>query len=270
VGAIAAGLAVVLLAAPSCASPRQLNVTEEPVARRTPDRDGQPAAGSDARTQGLAPGSSCPTGGSPGPAPAPDPAVTARVNTAWDRIERWLHVHAPATLASLNPPAPPDRIAAAEAAMALRLPPELVASLRRHDGARTDDARVAFKLPPSYVLMSVDASRQDRAARCGRVGQTGTADRDGVRWQPTYVPFGVSAGTGTGTGGDCVFLDTRPAPGAGRVGECDRALGVSFRDQPATLVELLERTADALESGQRYHRGRPYVTAQGGLDWQES
>jgi cell wall assembly regulator SMI1 len=56
------------------------------------------------------------------------------VREAWQRIERWLAEHASATLASLNPPADPAQVAAAEAELGVSFPADLVASFARHDG----------------------------------------------------------------------------------------------------------------------------------------
>jgi cell wall assembly regulator SMI1 len=254
-----AGLTVasLALALSACASPRQLNVTEEPVARRTPG-SGAPsdrAVGAEA----LVPPAACPAGVVPASA-AGDLLAAARVHAAWDRIEGWLGVHAPASLATLNPPADADRIAAAEAAMSVRFPPDLVASLRRHDGVRTGDPRIAFRLPPGYVPLSLAEARQDRGARC-QLAELRGRGRDGASWQATYVPFARDA-----TGG-CLLVDTRAA---GRVGMGDREGGVSFVGQPPTLADLLDRTAAALTTGQPYGRWRPSVNEYGGLDWQES
>jgi cell wall assembly regulator SMI1 len=250
---VAASVAFALLAAPACAQPKQLNVTEEPVARRTP---GASSAGNGG---GAYAPPSCLTRIPPSAAPPADPRVDARVGAAWVRIDGWLRAHAPATFASLGPPADPARITAAETAMSVRFPPELVASLRRHDGTGTGDPKVAFRLPPGYALLSVDASEQDRGARCRSI-----QPREGASWASSYVPFARDGADG------CLFLDAHAAPGGGKVGMC-AADGAVREAQPAvTLAELLDRTADALVTGQPYGRFRPYVNERGGLDWQES
>ncbi|GAA2212831.1 hypothetical protein GCM10009850_082930 [Nonomuraea monospora] len=70
----------------------------------------------------------------PGPAPrATDPAVTARVNAAWDRIERWLGAHASATLRGLARPADPGDVETWEGYVRAKIPDALYASLRQGD-----------------------------------------------------------------------------------------------------------------------------------------
>jgi cell wall assembly regulator SMI1 len=54
----------------------------------------------------------------------------------WDRLESHLREHAPSVLQTLNPPATDDQIRAAEQTLARKLPDDLAASLRVHDGQR--------------------------------------------------------------------------------------------------------------------------------------
>jgi cell wall assembly regulator SMI1 len=56
------------------------------------------------------------------------------VDSAWQRIENWLSVHAPATLASLRPPVGSDELLTAQDQIGLRFPADLAGSLARHDG----------------------------------------------------------------------------------------------------------------------------------------
>lgn len=97
------------------------------------------------------------TGCRPGQCPATLPvvpqAVSDRVNRGWERIERWLAAHAPATFASLQPPATPQQIADTQRQLGVAIPAELVASLRRHDGAGYN-LRTAFTFPPFYNPIS--------------------------------------------------------------------------------------------------------------------
>jgi cell wall assembly regulator SMI1 len=205
------------------------------------------------------PGALCPTGRPPEPPRATDqPAVTARVNRAWDRIERWLRAYAPATLATLNPPASARRVRAAEAEMSVGFPADLVASLRRHDGARTTNLYTVFQLPPMYGLMSLDDLRRDWRTRCGIIERAG--DQPGWWWHAKFVPFAQDFG------GDVLVVDQRPE-GGGRFGLHSHEDGMHFEGERDSLVSLLEQTARALESGQPYGRYRAEVNEAGGLDW---
>jgi cell wall assembly regulator SMI1 len=55
----------------------------------------------------------------------------------WDRIHTWLDANAPAGYGDLRPGASADEIRAAEEAMGLKLPDDVVASYRIHDGQDT-------------------------------------------------------------------------------------------------------------------------------------
>jgi cell wall assembly regulator SMI1 len=239
------------------------------IERQTPMSPGRPLPSpEEARRSYLAPertlsphppGSICPTGRPPVPRRDPeDAAVTARVDQAWQRIERWLRGNAPASYASLDPPAAAKDIAATERFMSVTFPADLAASLRRHDGARTTDLRAAFSLPPFYVLSSLDRIRANWRTRCAVLERSG--EEPGRWWHPRYVPFAEDFS------GDCLVVDQRPE-GAGRVGVQSHEDRVFFDGRPSSVVELLEATATALESGRPYDSARPRVT-DGVLDWE--
>ncbi|MCP2165298.1 SMI1/KNR4 family protein [Goodfellowiella coeruleoviolacea] len=207
-----------------------------------------------------------PAGGEPaGDGPAVDPRVVERIDRAWQRIETWLAAHAPATAATLAPPATVDSIAAAEQAVGVAFPAELVASLLRHNGAESTSTVSAFTLPTIYEPMSVDRivaawrlrCRIDDGARAG----DGDGFADGWWWHRRYVPFAEDGR------GDYQFFDQRDGAGS-RIGEAARVDGVNFAGQPAGLADLLERTATALETGEPFNgTWRPVVTDAGELDW---
>jgi hypothetical protein len=191
----------------------------------------------------------------PGVTPTdPDAATVARVDAAWDRIERWLGARAPATAAALRPGAPADTVAAAQRRMSVRFPPDLVASLRRHDGGgRGADAL----LPPFHRLFTVGEVVNEWWMYCEVTASTGN---DGDYWNRRYVPF---AGRD-----DMLLIVDQRAPGHGRVGRFYSEDGASFADWPGSLVELLEQVAAALETGQPViGRYRPAVRFDGTLDW---
>ncbi|MCF0092933.1 ATP-dependent dethiobiotin synthetase BioD [Micromonospora sp. MH99] len=184
----------------------------------------------------------------------PDAATTARVNAAWKRIEKWLAAHAPRTRASLRPAAPPERIAALQARMSVPFPPDLVASLRRHDGVAAVDS---FDLPPFYRPLPLDQIVADWEVSCS-VLAGGPLDDDW--WHRAFVPFATA-----GDGG-CLLVDQRPG-GHGRVGEFYPEGGTGFDRWPASIAELLEGVARSLETGDAYmQQYRPGVKA-GQLEW---
>ncbi|NJP88572.1 hypothetical protein HCN51_03715 [Nonomuraea sp. FMUSA5-5] len=221
----------------------------EPRATPTPTPTAQPPTEADKRATGCLPARRAPV------VRMPRAAVTAEVNAAWRRIERWLARHAPATYKSLRPPATPQAIARAEAAMGARLPDGLRASLLRHDGARDG----GFTFPPIHTPMSVRGMRRDWQVNCDII----LADPElGAQWwHGRLIPFGYD-----GTGGSLfVDLDT------GRTGSWHAEDGLHTGDSdvwPSYLV-LLKATARALERGEPV-RGRHPRVEKGRLDWRSA
>jgi cell wall assembly regulator SMI1/dethiobiotin synthetase len=188
----------------------------------------------------------------------PDPATTRRVNAAWHRIETWLAAEAPAGRRSLRPPAPPKDIAAAQRRMPVAFPADLVASLRRHDGV--GDRRTAFAFPPFYDPMPVGRIAGEWQMLCSVLADL-SGGPDSSWWDKDFVPFASS-----GDGGN-LLADQRPGS-HGRVGRFFNEEGVSFQEWPGSVAELLEQTADSLETGRPFRNAyRPRATDQGVLEW---
>ncbi|GGN72418.1 hypothetical protein GCM10010112_40680 [Actinoplanes lobatus] len=189
----------------------------------------------------------------------PDTATTQRVNRAWQRIERWLAANAPASARGPRPPAGAKRIDELQRRMSVAFPADLVASLRRHDGV-APEAR--FDLPPFFSPESLDEILGDWRSTCTVLA--GVADSWPAEdwWHRQFVPF-ASAGDG-----GCLLVDQRPG-GHGRVGEFYPEDGTDFARWPASVTELLEDTATALETGRPYDgRYRPTVDGHGLLNWE--
>jgi cell wall assembly regulator SMI1 len=199
----------------------------------------------------------CPTNSPGASVAAADPTASARVDAAWARIERWLAARAPTSYKTLRPPATPERIAAAQARMSVAFPPDLVASLRRHDGV---DQAGAFTLPPFFQPLTLDQIVSGWSINCS-VAANIPAGSDW--WHRAFVPFA------TDHGGGVLIVDQRPGS-HGRVGRFDPEMGgAGFERWPASVAELLERVVTSLETGAPYDgRYRPVVTAAGELDWE--
>jgi len=188
----------------------------------------------------------------------PDRATVKRVNAAWKRIEVWLAAKAPATRRSLRPPATETAIDAAQRRMSVAFPADLVASLRRHDGVAYSGA--AFTLPFFYEPMPVKRIPDTWRSLCTSLAQVFDA-AESTWWDKAFVPFASS-----GDGGN-LFVDLRPG-GHGRVGEFFNETGVSFSRWPGSVAELLEKTADSLETGRPFdHTYQPRVTKEDALVW---
>jgi cell wall assembly regulator SMI1 len=188
----------------------------------------------------------------------PSRATTKRVDAAWKRIEVWLAAHAPASRRSLRAPAARKRIDAAQRRMSVAFPADLVASLRRHDGVTTGES--AFSLPFFYDPAPVAEIVSTWQSLCSVVSDVFGEDGSDW-WDKGFVPFASSLDGGN------LLVDVRPGH-HGRVGEFFNEDGVSFERWPASLTELLEKTATSLETGRPFDGNyRPEVTKAGGIEW---
>ncbi|SDT31989.1 Cell wall assembly regulator SMI1 [Actinoplanes derwentensis] len=185
----------------------------------------------------------------------PDTATTIRVNAAWKRIEMWLAANTPETLASLGPPATPEKIDELQRRMSVEFPPDLTVSLLRHDGAHR------FSLPPFFHPSSLEGIFQDWQTSCQVLAGADTTWAE-VWWHPRFVPFAAD-----GAGGS-LLTDQRPG-GHGRVGEFDAESGTRFERWPDSVADLLDQTAAALETGEPFAGAyRPRIDEDKILDWE--
>jgi cell wall assembly regulator SMI1 len=141
--------------------------------------------------------------------------------------------------------------------MSVAFPPDLVASLRRHDGVTGH----RFTLPFLFQPLAVNEIPREWSVTCS-VLRNAQDEWDGDWWHRSFVPFATA-----GDGG-CLLVDQRPG-GHGRVGEFYPEEGVDFTRWPGSVTELLEKTALSLETGRPYeNRYRPTVNGEGILDWE--
>jgi cell wall assembly regulator SMI1 len=183
------------------------------------------------------------------------------VVASWARIESWLDAHAPGTRATLNPPADPAALAAVEAAIGRRLPPDVASSLRCHDGAGPDEhARGRFMLLDGYIPLStigiVDQWRM-LGKSLSRLGD----DMVGRWWHPLWLPVGLH------NTGDTLFVDQRPGTGQDAVGDLLTHDGAEVGTW-GSFALFLEQTASALESGTEINGNKATVHQGGFLFWQ--
>ncbi|MEK2474088.1 SMI1/KNR4 family protein [Streptomyces noursei] len=189
------------------------------------------------------------------------------VESSWDRIDAWLRAHAPHTLASLCPPAVDEEVRAAEEELDVTFPPDLVASLRRHNGVQDAEAEAAFRFPTHDRLLGVreivEATRflRDIAAELEEDG-----DEDGEEgfwwWHHDYVQFGSYDSTADG-----LTIDCRPGRDVyGAIGRFFDESGTDFGNAES-LGAYLADVADSLESGRAFQGDVP-VTFNGRLMWE--
>lgn len=186
-----------------------------------------------------------------------DPQITAQVGAVWRRIERWLARRAPLTHKQLRPPASARDIAKAEAAMGLRFPDDLRASLLRHDGGGS----WGFGPAPFYELMSARAAHADWKMLCGLVLDGAAGELDTSWWDGHLIPFADAHDGGN------LFIDTR----TGRTGEYFNETGLRLEGDVVwpSYLALLKATVNAMESGKPIRGWRPAVT-KGRFEWKST
>lgn len=184
---------------------------------------------------------------------------------AWDRIDFWLGAHAPATFAMLHPPAPQEEIAAVQRRMGVTFPPDLVATLRRHDGADED-----FLLPTHDGLLGTHGCEERSGFLRGMLAEVLDEDddeegNDGAYWHHRFVQFASYTITADGLTVDC-----RPGASFGAVGRFFDGSGTDFGHAPS-LGAYLGDVADSLERGLPFQGGRTWpVVSDGVLEWDDS
>ncbi|GAA4547166.1 SMI1/KNR4 family protein [Amycolatopsis samaneae] len=219
---------------------------------------GVPTAPIPAPPSGAPVDTGCRPGQGPDRLPDVSTAVSARVDAAWARIERWLVAHAPGS--RLGPPADPARVAAAQREIGVPFPAELVASLRRHSGFDQIGGN-GFTFPPFYQPISIDGIAREAKSLCTVLGEPVIGSGTGSWWHGQWLPFAVDGS------GENLFLDQRQGRD-GRLGEHDNEGDANFDRWPTGLTDLLEQTATALETGRPAFGRYPPKVEKGVLDWE--
>lgn len=163
--------------------------------------------------------------------------MTARIAELWVGIEQWLQINAPGTFATLNPPADDSTLAQLGDRLGLQLPAELVACLRRHDGADNSAVGPGFSFPGGFHLRDAAGIATD-AAVCQTVLR-GDLSMRGYLWHEAWIPFASDFG------GYFLVYDTRRRPPFGRVFYRNMVEGPWCASWDS-LESLLADTLDAL------------------------
>jgi cell wall assembly regulator SMI1 len=178
---------------------------------------------------------------------------------AWARIEDWLDRFAPISAAVLASPADRDEIAAAEAALGLALPPELVDSLCCHNGL-IEWANILPKGPLLSVAGIVEQYQERMDIAEDVDGFTPHGPDAQPWWHELWLPFAASDG-------DLQVIDQRPGPGFARVGEAPHDNPGDFSQAWPSLGAYLANVADALETGGAVGAWNPYLNVRDELWW---
>ncbi|WP_128374612.1 SMI1/KNR4 family protein [Streptomyces cavernae] len=182
------------------------------------------------------------------------------IDTSWSRIEEWLREHAQAAYASLPPAASAEAIRAAERACGIDFPPDVVASLARHDGSPE------CLLPGNYGLLGAARIAEDYGLRI-RLTLPGLPGSSRY-WQSSWLPLASNGA------GDSLFVETAPGERSGRLGRHSHDDGGRFDDglQYLSLDSLLSWTARALSEGSVTDLLDWVLTTDedGFLDWEDA
>jgi cell wall assembly regulator SMI1 len=181
------------------------------------------------------------------------------ITESWQQIDAWLTRHAAATYAVLAPPATDADLQACNAVV--ELPPELVESLRCHNGL-TDWANILPEGAPSSTA-EIAANWQLRMELA--------ADFDGFTvhppnaepyWHPSWIPYADSEG-------DLQIIDLRPGRAYGRVGMAYHDGSADFTESFPDLTTYLEAVAHALHTSTGVNGWYPYLTTHQELWWDQ-
>ncbi|MCO6010705.1 SMI1/KNR4 family protein [Actinoallomurus purpureus] len=203
--------------------------------------------------------------------------MTADVQSSWDRMITWLRGHSPATAEGVNGPATAKAIDEADWAVGVPLPADLRALYRAADGMRSHPRHVGDLLPPFYQLLPLE-----EALRFHRSRVEGFADREDSEWWGTEEEADTApAGTqgfrwsrhwlpiATNHCGDVLFADLRYGRFRGCVMKYDKYEGADRRPMWPSVSAMLAEVADALEHDGVAAGRRPYVDAEGRLEWRD-
>ncbi|MEZ0494654.1 hypothetical protein AB2L28_20650 [Kineococcus sp. TBRC 1896] len=197
------------------------------------------------------------------------------VEAAWARITAWLRTHAPATAASLHPPAPARERALAEERTGVLWPEQLRTWFSLHD--RWDRDAGAAVLPGWPGPMSLTRALDDRQLRL-KIEQDVTADDEDAaehRAEVAQQEAGQIAGAflpafialDENQSGDALFVDCRRGPRHGCVTEwIDEAFDGAG---PVwwSIAQMLSDVADHLEQQTPCRYWRPQVE-DGAVRWE--
>lgn len=183
--------------------------------------------------------------------------MSAPVAGSWGRIGKWLRSNA--SDLSLRPPAEASAVAAAQTAVGLPFPADLVESLLCHDGSPASVVPPRWTLVPLETAVGIWQRNTEHLAARQAVEIDDMSDEDDEDWteteegeedrfwgwNPAWLPIALD-----GSGGHLV-VELREGERRGVVGVLDPETGPRFEGYgtwPSTAA-LLEGTANALYGG---------------------
>lgn len=189
------------------------------------------------------------------PEPRPEEIAVRQVTDAWQRIETWLRVHAPASYASLKPGASQEEINSAERALGVRIPADLKALWALHDGARTVHGE-AF-LMDNARLMGIAQVVELHGYWGKNYDFRDDPDKPSDLWDHRWIPVCSLGEHSWATG---LYLDA----GTGELWSWDEHANRQVEYE--SLTSYLEEMVDALEAPGLFTGARP-SRERGALVW---
>ncbi|GGP70696.1 SMI1/KNR4 family protein [Saccharothrix coeruleofusca] len=173
----------------------------------------------------------------------------------------WLDDHAPLTAAVFGPAEEHSAVAELAAVTGLEPPADLRAWWSVCGG--TEDLAFAEVLPPFYTpLGPTNALRSWRLKQgfwpADPVSEAGSPT---AGFHPSWLPIAFDGC------GDALAVDLRPGALTGCVVEWDRESRKMLKPEWASLVEMLDQVATALEHRSRLGHCEPLITTDGRLGW---
>ncbi|GGY94521.1 SMI1/KNR4 family protein [Streptomyces poonensis] len=191
------------------------------------------------------------------------------VEESWARIDAWLSEHAPLSRARLRPPAAPGEIADAERRLGVTFHPELVASLRCHDGVELSKGAPVFALNGPFAGVADIVNNSLFLRSIGEDVEDAYDDEDdhelNAYWRHEWllITHGVAWDAQDG-----LFLTCRPGDDYGRIGDYFNEDVPSFSEW-GSLRAALSAFADALERRLPIG-GRIPLAVDGALIWEDT
>lgn len=175
------------------------------------------------------------------------------IQSLWQRIEKWVGIHAPGIWQELLPGASEADIRLAETVMEMTLPEDFKASYRLHNGGYTLDLITEMRVMPLQEIVTdwrmlkelLEVGNWDGYPPAISTQQEGQTDAiQPTWWHLKRVPFGIDRA------GNYCCLDLSPAPNGtiGQVIDWDHEIGPTSVTA-ASFHELLAIFADDLEAG---------------------
>jgi cell wall assembly regulator SMI1 len=170
------------------------------------------------------------------------------ITESWAWIDRWLSQHAPTTYAVLAPPATDAELQAAQ--QVVEFPPELIESLRCHNGLTTWANLLPEAQPSSCAEIAANWQlRMDLAEEYNSFAAG--------YWHPTWIPWADSDG-------DLQVITP------------DGHLAIAYHDGTAdfttvypSLPSYLASVVESLHTGTGINNWYPYLTTHHELWWDQ-